>query len=497
VSEKDSLDPADWDAFRALAHRALDDAIDGLVDVRTGPAWREVPAELKATIATDPLPFAPTDPADVYAQYQTEIAPYSVGNRHPRFFGWVHGSGTPSGMLAELLAASLDVNAGGRDHAASYIERRVIAWFVELFGLPETANGIITTGSSMANLIALVVARRAACGPQVRTGGFSATQARTFVAYASDEAHGSIGAAFDMAGFGSDMVRRIVVDDAHRIDLRALRTTIAADRAAGLTPFFVTGTAGTASVGAVDDLVALADICAAEGCWFHVDGAFGALAILSAEQRALVAGIERADSIAFDFHKWLHVPYDAGCVLVRDGELLRAAFAGDASYLKPTDRGTAAGDPWYCDLGPELSRGFRALKVWWTLKEFGLDRLGTLVAQQCALARALGERIAATPELELLAPVTLNIVAFRFLGAPTEAERDELNAQIAIDLQERGIAVASTSRVGGKLGLHINVMNHRTTADDLEWTVAAVVACGTANSRVLPASDVGRTTRLA
>ncbi|GAC1419212.1 MAG: aspartate aminotransferase family protein [Candidatus Velthaea sp.] len=495
-----SLDPADWNAFRALAHRALDDAIDGLEGVRRGPAWREVPAAVKRAIAGDPLPLGPTAPADVYDEYLELIAPYSVGNRHPRFFGWVHGSGTASGMLAELLAASLDVNAGGRDHAASYIERRVVAWFAELFGFPQTAGGIVTTGTSMANLIAVIVARQNALGVEIRQTGLArAHPHEAFVAYASEEAHGSIAAAFDLAGFGSDTVRRVPVDRSHRIDLLALRTSIIADRARGLRPLFIAGTAGSASVGAVDDLRALADICADEGCWFHVDGAFGAMAVLSPEQRPLLAGIERADSLAFDFHKWLHVPYDAGCVLVRDGALLRAAFEGDAPYLKAAARGTAAGDPWYCDLGPELSRGFRALKVWWTLKEFGLQRFGGLIAEQCRLARATGERVAAMPELELLAPVTLNIVAFRYAGEieVDEGERDALNAEIAIDLQEQGIAVVSTSRVGGKLGLHLNIMNHRTTAEDLEWTIGAIVACGEAKSRAGAALDVGRTTRLA
>ncbi|GAC1545239.1 MAG: hypothetical protein NVS2B17_27380 [Candidatus Velthaea sp.] len=262
-------------------------------------------------------------------------------------------------------------------------------------------------------------------------------------------------------------------------------------------PLLVAGTAGSASVGTVDDLQALAEVCAAESCWFHVDGAFGALAVLSPEHRPLLAGIERADSLAFDFHKWLHVPYDAGCILVRDGALQRAAFEGDAPYLTPAARGTAAGDPWYCDLGPELSRGFRALKVWWTLKEFGLERFGSLIAEQCGLAQAVAARIAVSPVLELLAPVTLNIIAFRYAGEVEESRRDALNSEIAIDLQERGIAVLSTSRVGGKLGLHLNIMNHRTTAEDLEWTIGAIVACGATKSPAAGAIDVGRTTRLA
>jgi aromatic-L-amino-acid decarboxylase len=259
---------------------------------------------------------------------------------------------------------------------------------------------------------------------------------------------------------------------------------IAADRAAGKRPFILIATAGSASSGGIDDLAALADVARDEGLWFHVDGAFGALAQLAPGLRSLVAGIERADSLAFDLHKWLHVPYDAGAVLVRDGALHEATFADHAPYLARTTRGTAAGEPWFTDFGPELSRGFRALGVWFTMKTFGLDRFGELIARQCALARAFGERIASTPALELLAPVTLNIVCFRYVVAPRGAEpgevsdrfNDELNGRIVIQLQERGIAVPSTTRVDGKLAIRMNVMNHRTEEADLEAVLAAVPA---------------------
>jgi aromatic-L-amino-acid decarboxylase len=214
--------------------------------------------------------------------------------------------------------------------------------------------------------------------------------------------------------------------------------------------------------------------------WLHVDGAFGALAALAPSERALVAGIERADSLAFDLHKWLHVPYDAGAVLVRDGALHQATFAEHADYLVRATRGTAAGAPWFTDFGPELSRGFRALKVWFTMKTYGLDRLGASIARQCALARELGARIAVTPPLELLAPVTLNVVCFRYAAAEDEPARDARNAAIAVELQERGIAVPSTTRVDGRLALRLNVMNHRTTAADLDATLAAVLAAGAA-----------------
>ncbi len=473
----DGLDPEPWDDLRALAHRALDDTFDALRDRRAAPAWQAMPAAVRAALAVDPLPLAPEDAADVYAEFVASIAPYAVDNRHPRFFGWVHGAGTAVGVLAEMLAAGMDANVGGRDHAAVEVERRVIRWWCEIFGFPASASGVLTSGSSMANLIAILVARRSVAGPAVRTDGVA--DAGSLRGYASSEVHSSVARAFDVAGLGSAALRAVAIDARRRIEVGALRAAIDADRAMGAVPFCIIGTAGSAGTGAVDDLAALADLAREEGLWFHVDGAFGALAQLAPAERAHLAGIERADSIAFDLHKWLHVPYDAGAVLVRDGALHAATFADHAPYLNRTARGTAAGEPWFTDFTPELSRGFRALKVWFTMKTYGLDRFGALIAAQCAMARALGERIAQTPPLELLAPVTLNIVCFRY--APTaldEPARDALNAAIAIDLQERGIAVPSTTRVDGRLALRLNVMNHRTTPDDLSATLDAVLAAG-------------------
>jgi glutamate/tyrosine decarboxylase-like PLP-dependent enzyme len=474
-----SLDPENWDELRALAHRALDDTFDALRDLRDGRPWREIPAAVRASLGDDALPAAPSDAADVYAQFAERIAPYAVDNRHPRFFGWVHGAGTGVGVLADVLAAGMDANVGGRDHAAVEVERRVIRWWCEVFGFPASASGVLTTGSSMANLIALLVARRAAAGADVRTGGLATAGALR--GYASSEVHTSVARAFDVAGLGSGALRSVGIDARRRLDVAALRVAIDADRALGAVPFCIVGTAGSAGTGAVDDLAALADLAHDEGLWFHVDGAFGALAQLAPAERALVAGIERADSIAFDLHKWLHVPYDAGAVIVRDGALHASTFADHAPYLTRTARGAAAGEPWFTDFTPELSRGFRALKVWFTMKTYGLARFGELIARQCAMARALGERIARTPGLELLAPVTLNIVCFRYTAPGLDAAAtNALNAAIAVDLQERGIAVPSTTHVDGRLALRMNVMNHRTTPADLDATLDAVLTSGAA-----------------
>jgi aromatic-L-amino-acid decarboxylase len=320
------------------------------------------------------------------------------------------------------------------------------------------------------------VARTAALGPSVRQRGIADQVPLT--AYTSTAAHGCIRQAFDLAGFGSDALRCIGVDRSHRIDVAALRERIALDRAAGLTPFLVVGSAGTVDIGAIDDLQALASLCREQGLWFHVDGAFGALGILSPTLAPRLAGLETADSIAFDFHKWGQVPYDAGFLIVRDGERHREAFAAPAAYLRRETRGLSAGSLWPCDLGPDLSRGFRALKTWFTLKTYGTDRLGAIITRSCALAGYLEARILAEPRLELLAPVQLNIVCFRYRSA----DANRVNADIVIDIQESGIAAPSTTVLDGRLAIRAAIVNHRTDTCDIDALMAAVLDFGARRS---------------
>ncbi|HTD33666.1 MAG TPA: aminotransferase class V-fold PLP-dependent enzyme, partial [Candidatus Elarobacter sp.] len=378
-----------------------------------------------------------------------------------------------------LLAAGLNANVGGREHAAVYVERAVIAWFVELFGFPRTASGVLTTGTSMGNLLAVVAARDRANASGGGTGRLTGDGAGRLIGYAAAGVHDSVAKAFHIAGLGRDALRAIAVDERFAIDVRALRERIAADRAAGDRPFIVVATAGSVDTGAFDPLAALADLCAEEGLWLHVDGAFGALALASPAHAHLVAGIGRADSLAFDAHKLLQVPYAAGCVLFRDERAHRAAFASSPHYLARADRGAAAGAPWFADYGLELSREFRALKIWFTLKHDGLERLGASIARTCELAAALGERVQSNDDLELLAPVMLNVVCFRW--NPRDARRDDaaldaLNEAIAIAVQESGAAVPSTTRVHGKRALRVCIVNHRTREDDLDVLLGAVRA---------------------
>jgi len=470
----DGLDPADWQTLRALGHRMLDDMFDDLAHLREAPVWRKMPAALRAELHSG-LPREPAGAEQVYADFRRLLLPYATGNRHPRFMGWVHGGGTAVGMLAEMLAAGLNANLGGRDHAPIAVERQVIAWSTEMLGLPAETSGLLVTGTSIANLIAVLTARTAALGTAVRTAGLEGAR---LVAYASAGAHSCIPRAMDMAGLGSDALRLVPTDATGRIEPRALAEAMARDRRDGARPFLVVGTAGTVNTGAVDDLATLATFCRDEAVWFHVDAAFGALAALSPRLRPLLRGIERADSIAFDFHKWGQVPYDAGCILVRDPARQRNAFAQHAAYLRREARGLAGGQPWPCDLGPDLSRGFRALKVWMTLRVYGADRLGAMIEQCCAVARHLADRVDAAPGLERLAPVALNIVCFRFTDATGDLDR--LNADIVADLQEAGIAAPSTTTIDGRLAIRAAIVNHRTTAADADALVDGVLAAARA-----------------
>jgi glutamate/tyrosine decarboxylase-like PLP-dependent enzyme/glutathione synthase/RimK-type ligase-like ATP-grasp enzyme len=452
----------------------LDDMLGYIERIRERPVWQPTPDEARARFRS-PAPRKGKDLARVHAEFMRDVLPFALGNVHPGFMGWVHGGGTPVGMVAEMLAGGLNANLGGRDQIPIVVERQVCDWVREIFGFPPGASGLFVTGTSMANLMAVVIARDAALGIAVRASGVAADPKR-LRAYASTAVHGCVAKAMDIAGLGSDALRLIPVDSRYRIDLTALETAIEQDRAAGFTPFFVVGTAGTVDTGAIDDLVGVADLCRREKIWFHVDGAFGALARLAPDLAPRLDGMKHADSLAFDFHKWGQAPYDAGFLLVRDAEAHKQAFVSPAAYLERAERGLAAGSPWPCDFGPDLSRGFRALKVWFTLKVLGSERLGAAISRSCALARYLEERINATPELELMAPVELNIVCFRYRAE----DSDKVNAEIAVRLQESGLVAPSTTRIGGRTVIRAAIVNHRTSRTEIDALVDGTLAQGRA-----------------
>ena len=465
----------------------LDDMFDHLQTLRNQPVWQPAPADVRALMRA-PVPVEPSALDQVHQVFKDAILPYGSGNSHPAFMGWVQGGGTVAGMLAEMLAAGMNANLGGRDHMPIQVERQIADWARDIFGFPATAGGLFLTGASQANFVAVLLARTRILGQAVRHHGLAGEQ--KLVAYASAEVHGCVPRALDMAGIGRDHLRRIVTLASGQIDTIALADRIERDVAEGFTPFMVVGSAGTVNTGAVDDLGALAAIAHRHGLHFHVDGALGALGVLSPDLAPLFAGIELCDSLAFDFHKWGQVPYDAGFLLVRDSAWQTQTFASDNAYLTRADSGLAGGDWWPCDYGPDLSRGFRALKTWFTLKTYGVKALGASMAANCRLAQYLAARIEAEPALELLAPVALNIVCFGYRAKTKEAavhagsinawpiNAGPINAWIVEQLHLAGQVAPSLTLIDGRPAIRAAFVNHRTTTHDVDTLINGVLSLG-------------------
>lgn len=468
-----SLDPQDWQTLRQQGHRMLDDMFDYIQHIRERPVWQPIPSEVREAFC-EPLPTQPVSLAHAHSRFMTQVLPYAVGNTHPAFMGWVHGGGTPVGMLAEMLAAGLNANLGGRDQMPLEVERQIGLWMRDLFGFPETATGLFVTGSSTANLMGVLVARTKALGVSSRSSGVAGQP--QLIAYAANSAHGCIAKAMDMCGLGTEALHLVPVNGQGQMDVNALSQMELADRDAGLHPFFVAGTAGTVNIGAIDPLDEIAAFARQQGMWFHVDGALGGLGMLSPDVAPRLKGIELADSIALDFHKWGQVPYDAGYFLARNGADQLDAFVSPAAYLARHTRGLAAGSPWPCDFGPDLSRSFRALKTWFTFVCHGTNKLGAVISHTCALARYMQQRIEANPELELMAPVALNIVCFRFRCD----DADLVNSDIVVALHESGVAVPSATTLGGHTVIRAAIVNHRTLSADIDALLDATVAIGKA-----------------
>ncbi|MDX8468724.1 pyridoxal-dependent decarboxylase [Mesorhizobium sp. VK23B] len=472
----ETLDPSDWADMQALSHRIVDDAIGYLRDVRNRPVWREMPAEVRAFFS-EPLPHEPAPIADVYGDVARNVMAYPMGNIHPRFWSWYMGSSNFTGALGDFLAAIQGSNLGGGNHAAGLMDSQVVDWLKEMVGFPASASGTLVSGGSMANIIGLTVARNAKAGVDVRERGVGAIP-KPLRFYASDQVHSCHRKAMEALGLGNRALRRVSTDANLRIDVDALKTAIAEDRAAGFKPACVIGTAGTVNTGAIDDLQALAALAAEEDLWFHVDGCIGALIAIAPENASLVAGVEQAHSIALDPHKWLHAPFEAGCTLVRDAEAHRGTFATTLECLQLAPRGLPSGQ-WLHDYGLQTSRGFRALKVWMALKEHGVEKFGRLIDQNIAQARYLAGLIEAEPALELTAPTTINIVCFRHRGGGLSGERlKAFNTEIMMRLQEEGIAAVSDTTVHGQHWLRAAVTNHRTRRDDLDLLVRETLRIG-------------------
>ncbi|MBI4891481.1 MAG: amino acid decarboxylase [Acidobacteria bacterium] len=465
-----TFDPPDWSAFAAQAHAMLDDILGHLAALPSRPAWQPVPSEVRQAL-NEPLPRQPQGLAAAHADFQRLILPYTNGNIHPRFWAWVQGAGDPHAMLATMLAAGLNPMLAGFHQSPALVEAQVLRWLAQLMGFPDSSSGLLCSSGTAANLIGLAVARHAKAGYDLREEGLS--RRPPFVVYCSTETHGWARKAVEFLGIGHRHLRRIPADDHFRLQPHLLRKAILQDRAEGHHPVAVIATAGTVNTGAIDPLPAIAGLCAEERLWFHVDGAFGALARWSPALAPLVEGLERADSLAFDLHKWGSLPFSCACLLTRHPELHRSAFALTPPYMTPTQRGILAGGVPFADLGIDLTRPFTALQAWLCFKTHGLAAYAASIEQNVRQVRRFEALLRRTPGFEILAPSPLNVLCFRF-APPSLSDLDALNHELLLRLQESGRAVVSSTLIHGRFALRLAHVNHRSTDSDFDELLQAL-----------------------
>lgn len=453
------MDPADWQSYRDEMHALLDTCIDHLSDAGARP-WQPVPESFAEAIALD------GQPGPVTNVLTDDMIPTATGNTHPAFFGWVHGTGQAAGLASELVAAAMNSNCGGRNHGAIAVEREVLRWLCEVAGLPESAGGILTTGTTQATLYALSVARVKRFGAGLRSAGIAGLPPCRV--YAAEGVHDCAAKVLQVMGHGDKALKKIPLADG-AMDVTALEAQLETDRRAGIEPLAIIGTAGSVKTGTFDDLDRLASLAARYGSWLHVDAAFGFWTRLAeAPWRDLTKGMPRADSIALDGHKWLGVPYECGAVLMPDQAAHRATFAGRADYLEGQSEGLASGEWWPTEYGLDLSRGFRALKMWTTIRAHGSDTIGAVVSDNCRQAALMGELAEASEWLDLAQPVVSNLCVMR----PRHGDAGDL----ATRLQLSGAAVFSTTTIDGASCLRAAIVNHRTDDDVIRAVVAALEA---------------------
>ncbi|CAF4662167.1 unnamed protein product [Rotaria sp. Silwood1] len=472
-----SFDPVNWPSARRLAHSILDSSLDFIQNIRDHPAWQPVPVDVRTALEHDALPEYGRPMSDISQDMLKYILPYSIGHSHPRFWGWASGEGTFGSLLADIIASAMNTTSSGGTQSAILVERTVIEWMRQLFNFPpKTTAGLVISGTSMATIISMAAARHHALFNVRQDGLVNGTQ---LVAYASTETHICVIRALELLGLGSKAMHFISVDENFCINIDELKKAIREDREKGLTPFCIIGNAGTVNTGAFDNLLELSSIAHSEHIWLHIDGAFGSLVVLDPNRRHLVAGIDQADSLAFDFHKWLHCQYDAGCVLIRDVSHLNSTFSLNQSYLASSERGCSGYKPWFSDHGPELSRTFRALRVWFTLKEHGTVKIGQKIADNCQQAQYLASLLEKHSFIRIIRPISLNIVNFRlepkeFADADSYVV-DVFNNELVADIQLSGIAVVSTTNIHKQIYIRVAIISHRSTLEDFDIFVKCLL----------------------
>ena len=490
--------PFEMDAavFRAIGHRLVDDLAACLESVPRGPVTRgRSPSAIREALGLGgPLPEIGTDPALLLERATKLLFDNSLFNGHPKFFGYITSSPAPVGILADFLASALNANVGSfvLSPAATEIEAETVRWIAEFIGYPADCGGLLVSGGNMANIVCFLAARAAKAGWNIREEGIAGGSGRTLRLYCSAETHTWISKAADLAGLGTTAIRFIPTDDGLRMDVKKLRTQIDSDIAAGEQPFLVVGTAGSVSTGAVDPLREIADVCRDRNLWFHVDGAYGGFAAAVPDASEDLRGLDAADSVAVDPHKWLYAPLEAGCALVRKADSLRDAFSYHPPYYHFDELATN-----YVDYGPQNSRGFRALKVWFALRQAGASGYRAMIADDMRLSRVMAAAVERHPELELLTQA-LSITTFRFVprdlratrGAPdTERHLDALNRALLDRVQRSGEAFVSNAVIRGRYALRACIVNFHTSESDVESLPDTIAHLGRSMDATMRTAD--------
>jgi aromatic-L-amino-acid/L-tryptophan decarboxylase len=475
--KNESLDPKDWSEVRKLGHQMVDDMMDFLESIGDQPVWKPIPSSVKKTYESS-LPTDEGDINEIYNEFKTNILLYFKGNIHPRFWAWVQGTGTPTAVLADFLASAMNGNVTIGEHAAMYIDKQVIEWSKEMLGFPKEASGFLTSGGSMANFTGLSVARSVMTDHQVRHTGLKAMN-KQMVIYCSTETHSCVTKGIEILGIGRDFIRIIPVDDQYEINTNLLELSINQDLSNGLFPFCIVANVGTVNTGAIDDLEKIRSLCDQYNLWMHVDGAFGTMAKLAQTHKDQLKWIEVADSVVFDYHKWMYMPYEVGCVLINRQDRHRNTFSITPTYLLSHEKGLAAGPDPLNNYGLELSRGFKALKVWMSLKEHGINKFARIIQQNIDQIRYFQNKIEESEDLQLMAPVPLNVICYRFYSPNLKEEAlNALNKNILMELQARGIASPSSTILNGHYVIRCAHVNQRSTFADFDLLYDKTIEIG-------------------